>query len=327
MRAIVQDRYGSPEHLRVAEVDPPSLTDNGVLVRVHTSSVNAGDWRRVRAAPVLIRASEGWRRPRSPLFGGDAAGVVEAVGSAVTHLAPGDRAYGIRTGAFAELVSGRSFVRMPDNLGFEEAAAVPVAGVTALQAVRDHGRVRPGDRVLVNGAGGGVGSMAVQIAAADGAEVTAVTGPRNVELVRSLGADRVIDYTQEDFTRTAEGYDVAIDLGGNRSVRALRRTLRPGGRLVLVGAGAGALGPMTRLVGGLLRMRLLRQPIAMFLAAVRTEDLDALTELIEAGKLRPAIDRTFSLEQVPEALRYVESGNARGKVVITIGPATSSSPA
>jgi NADPH:quinone reductase-like Zn-dependent oxidoreductase len=320
MRAIVQDRYGSPEHLRVAEVDPPSLTDNGVLVRVHASSINAGDWRRVRAAPLVIRASEGWRRPRNPLLGGDAAGVVEAVGSAVTHLAPGDRAYGIRTGSFAELVNGRSFVRMPANLSFEEAAAVPIAGVTALQAVRDHGRVRPGDRVLVNGAGGGVGSMAVQIAKADGAEVTAVTGPRTVELVRSLGADRIMDYTQEDFTRTAGDHDVLIDLGGNRSVRALRRTLARGGRLVLVGAGAGGLGPMTRLAGGILRMRLLRQPIAMFIAAVRTEDLDALTELIEAGRLRPAIDRTFPLEQVPEALRYVESGHARGKVVITIGP-------
>lgn len=320
MHAIVQDRYGSPEHLRVAEVDPPALTENGVLVRIHASSINAGDWRRVRGAPFLIRASEGWRRPRNALFGGDAAGIVEAVGHAVTHLAPGDRAYGIRTGAFAELVNGRSFVRMPGNVGFEEAAAIPIAGVTALQAVRDHGHVRPGDRVLVNGAGGGVGSMVVQIAKADGADVTAVTGPRTVDLVHSLGADRVIDYTDEDFTRTAGGHDVTIDLGGNRSVRALRRTLAGGGRLVLVGAGAGRLGPMTRLAGGLVRMRLLRQPIDMFLAAVRIEDLDALTELIEAGKLRPAIDRTYPLEQVPEALRYVESGQARGKVVITIGP-------
>jgi NADPH:quinone reductase-like Zn-dependent oxidoreductase len=320
MRAIVQDRYGSPDHLRVAEVDPPSLTDTGVLVRVHASSINAGDWRRVRAAPIVIRGVEGWRRPRSPLLGGDAAGVVEAVGSAVTHLSPGDRAYGIRTGAFAELVNGRTFVRMPSNLGFEEAAAVPIAGVTALQAVRDHGRVQPGDRVLVNGAGGGVGSMVVQIAKADGAEVTAVTGPRTTDLVRSLSADRVIDYTREDFTETAPGHDVTIDLGGNRSIRALRRTIARNGRVVLVGAGAGRLGPMTRLAGGLVRMRVLRQPIAMFIAAVRTEDLDALTELIEAGKLRPAIDRTYPLEQVPDAMRYVESGQARGKVVITIAP-------
>jgi len=320
MRAIVQDRYGSPEHLRVAEVDAPSLTDTGVLVRVHASSINAGDWRRVRAAPSIVRAVEGWRRPRNPLLGGDAAGVVEAVGSAVTHLRPGDRAYGIRTGSFAEMVNGRSFVRMPANLGFEEAAAVPIAGATALQAVRDHGRVEPGERVLVNGAGGGVGSMVVQIAKADGAEVTAVTGPRTLDLVRSLGADRVIDYTREDFTRTAPGHDVMIDIGGNRPIRALRRTLARDGRLVLVGAGAGRLGPMTRLAGGLIRRRLLRQPIAIFIAAVRVEDLEALTELIEAGMLRPAIDRTYPLEEVPEAMQYVESGQARGKVVITIGP-------
>jgi NADPH:quinone reductase-like Zn-dependent oxidoreductase len=320
MRAIVQDRYGSPDDLRVAEVDPPSLTDNGVLVRVHASSINAGDWRRVRAAPFVIRAAEGWRRPRNPMLGGDAAGIVEAVGSAVTHLTPGDRAYGIRTGSFAELVNGRSFVRMPDAIGFEEAATVPVAGVTALQAVRDHGRIRPGDRVLVNGAGGGVGSMVVQIARADGAEVTAVTGPRTIDLVGSLGADRVIDYIREDFTRIAGGHDLVIDVGGNRPIRALRRTLGPGGRIVMVGAGAGRLGPMTRLAGGLIRMRLLRQPIVTFLAAVRVEDLDALTALIEAGKLRPVIDRTYPLDQVPDALRYVESGQARGKVVITIEP-------
>jgi NADPH:quinone reductase-like Zn-dependent oxidoreductase len=318
MRAIVQDRYGSPEHLRVAELEPPALTDAGVLVRVHASSINAGDWRRVRAAPFFIRAVEGWRRPRNPQLGGDAAGIVEAVGSAVSHLSPGDRAYGIRTGSFAEVVNGRSFVRMPSNLTFEEAAAIPVAGVTALQAVRDHGQVKPGDRVLVNGAGGGVGSMVVQIAKADGADVTAVTGPRTADLVQSLGADRVIDYTKEDFTEAALGHDVMIDLGGNRPIRALRRTLRSGGRLVLVGAGAGRLGPMTRLAGGLIRKRLLRQPIAMFIAAVRVEDLNALTELIEAGELRPAIDRTYPLERVPEALSYVESGQARGKVVVTV---------
>lgn len=320
MRAIVQDRYGSPEHLQVAEVDAPSLTETGVLVRVHASSVNAGDWRRVRGAPIIIRAVEGLRRPRNPLLGGDAAGVVEAVGSAVTHLAPGDRAYGIRTGSFAEMVNGRSFVRMPSNLTFEEAAAVPIAGVTALQAVRDHGRVEPGNRVLVNGAGGGVGSMVVQIAKADGAEVTAVTGPGTIDLVRSLGADRVLDYTQEDFTGTAGGHDVLIDIGGNRPIRSLRQTITREGRLVLVGAGAGRWGPMTRLAGGLIRKRLLRQPIAMFIAAVRVEDLDALTTLIEAGKLHPVIDRTYRLEQVPEAMRYVESGHARSKVVITITP-------
>ncbi len=318
MRAIIQDRYGPPEHLRVEEIDPPSLTDTGVLVRVQASSVNAGDWRRVRAAPIVLRAVEGVRRPRNPQLGGDAAGIVEAVGSAVAHLAPGDRAYGIRTGAFAEMVNGRSFVRMPSNLSFEEAAAVPIAGVTALQAVRDHAGVAAGDRVLVNGAGGGVGSMVVQIAKADGAEVTAVTGPRTIDMLRSIGADRVIDYTREDFTMGPRDQDVVIDIGGNRSVRALRRRLKSDGRLVLVGAGAGRLGPMTRLFGGMVRKRILRQPIGMYIAAVRVEDLEALTQLIEAGKLRPVVDRTYPLERTAEALRYVESGQARGKVVITI---------
>lgn len=318
MRAIVQDRYGSPDHLRLDEVDAPALTDAGVLVRVRASSINAGDWRRVRAAPFIIRATEGWRRPRSRLFGGDAAGVVEQVGSEVTHVSPGDAVYGIRTGSFAELVNGRIFVRMPANLSFEEAAAVPVAGVTALQAVRDHGGVQPGARVLVNGAGGGVGSMAIQLAKAFGGDVTAVTGPQTVELAASLGADRVIDYSREDFTRSATRHDVVIDIGGNRSIRALRRALTDDGRLVLVGAGGGRLGPVTRLIGGMVRMRLLRQRLAVFIAAVRREDLETLTGLIEAGQLRPVIDRSYPLEQVPDALRYVESGQARGKVVIRV---------
>lgn len=319
MRAIVQSRYGAPEHLRLAEVESPTLTESGVLVRVHASSINAGDWRRVRGAPFIIRAVEGWRRPRSPLFGGDAAGLAEAVGDAVAHVSPGDRVYGIRTGSFAELVNGRAFTRMPSNLSFEEAAAIPIAGVTALQAVRDHGGTLPGYRVLVNGAGGGVGHLAVQLAKAYGAAVTAVTGPRTVELVESLGADRVFDYSRADFTRAGDEHDVVIDLGGNRSIRDLRRTLKPDGTVVLVGAGAGHLGPMTRLVGGIVRMKVLRQRVASYIAAVRMEDLDTLREFIEAGKLRPVIDRTYPLEQVPEALEHVESGQAGGKVVITIG--------
>jgi NADPH:quinone reductase-like Zn-dependent oxidoreductase len=319
MRAIVQDRYGSPDQLRLADVEAPALTGAGVLVRVQASSINAGDWRRVRGAPFIIRASEGWRRPRSPIFGGDAAGVVEQVGSEVTHVSRGDAVYGIRTGSFADLVNGRNFVRMPANLSFEEAAAVPIAGVTALQAVRDRGNVQPGQRVLVNGAGGGVGTMAVQLARAFGGDLTAVTGPGTVDLVASLGADRVIDYSRDDFTRTGLRHDVVIDLGGNRSIRALRRTLTDDGRLVLVGAGGGRLGPMTRLIGGMVRMRLPRQRLTTFIAAVRREDLETLTGLIEAERLRPIIDRSYPLEQVPDALRHVESGKARGKVVIRIG--------
>jgi NADPH:quinone reductase-like Zn-dependent oxidoreductase len=318
MRAIIQERYGSPDLLRLGEVDSPTPGPDQVLVRVRASSVNAGDWRRVRADPFFARLSEGLRRPKNPLIGGDAAGVVEAVGAAVTDLRPGDEVYGIRTGALAEYVAGKNFVRKPANLSLEEAAAIPIAGVTALQSVRDHGRVTPGDKVLVNGAGGGVGSFAVQIAKADGAEVTAVTRTDKVELLRSIGADHVVDYTREDFTRSVTRYDVVIDPGGNRSVRQLRRILAPGGRLVLVGAGHGAGGVVGRLAGGIVRMRVLRQPIAMFMAAVRREDLVTLRELVEAGKVKPLIDRTYPLEQTAEALKYLETGRVSGKVVITV---------
>ena len=318
MRAIIHDRYGSYEHLRVGEVERPTLNDDQVLVRVHASSANAGDWRRVKAAPIIVRAVEGWRRPRNPLLGGDAAGVVEAVGSGITHLAVGDEVYGIRTGAFAEYVAGKAFVRKPANLSLQEAAAVPIAGVTALQAVRDHGAVKPGDRVLVNGAGGGVGSMAVQIAKAYGAHVTAVTGPRTLDMVRGLGADDVIDYSRDDFSKGAGRYDAIIDMGGNRSIRTFRRVLAPGGTVVVAGAGHGTLGPMTRLAGGLVRRRLLRQPVAMYMAKVERSDLDELRDLVEAGRLRPAIERTFPLGQTGDALRHLEEGRVMGKVVITI---------
>ena len=319
MRAIIQDRYGPPEQLRLGDAPKPTPGPNQVLVAVHASSLNAGDWRRVRADPFLVRLSEGVRRPRSPLLGGDAAGVVEAVGADVTDLAIGAEVYGIRTGALAEYVAGKSFVRKPANLSLDEAAAVPIAGVTALQSVRDRGQVRPGHRVLVNGAGGGVGTFVTQIAVADGAEVTAVTSSEKVEMVRSCGAAaRVIDYTREDWTQSDARYDVIIDPGGNRSVRQLRRRLAPGGRMVLVGAGHGLGGAMGRLAGGTIRRRILRQPIEMFLAAVRTDDLRALTDLIEAGKVRPIIDRTYPLEQTADALRFLESGKVAGKVVISI---------
>lgn len=318
MRAIIQDRYGAPEILRIGDVEKPTPQPNQVLVAVHASSINAGDWRRVRADPVIVRFVEGIRRPREQLLGGDAAGVVEAVGSEVTDLGVGDEVYGIRTGALAEYVAGKSFVRKPANLSLEEAAAVPIAGVTALQAVRDRGGVRPGHRVLVNGAGGGVGSFVTQIAAADGAEVTAVTSAGKIDMVRSCGAAHAIDYTRDDFTRSSARYDVIIDPGGNRSVRHLRRVLAPGGRLVLVGAGHGLGGAMGRFAGGAIRTRVLRQPIEMFIAAVRTDDLRTLAQLIEAGKVRPIIDRTYPLEETPAALRYVESGKVAGKVVIRI---------
>lgn len=319
MRAMVQRGYGAPERvLRMANVAKPAVEPDRALVRVHATSVNAGDWRRVRANPVMIRLMEGFRRPKTPLFGGDVSGTVEAVGSEITDLAAGDEVYGIRSGAFAEYVASKNMVRKPANLTLEQAAAVPITGVTALQALVDHGRVAAGERVLVNGAGGGVGTMAVQIARAFGGIVTAVTRTENLELMTQLGAERVIDYRREDFTKGTTPYHVIVDVGGNRPIRALRRVLAPGGRIVLVGAGHGGAGAIGRLVGGMIRRRLLKQPIAVFIADVRRQDLETLKGLIESGKVRPVVDRTYPLDELPAALRYVEEGRVRGKVVITV---------
>ncbi|HEY7847774.1 MAG TPA: NAD(P)-dependent alcohol dehydrogenase [Candidatus Limnocylindria bacterium] len=317
MKALLHERYGSPDDLRLAEVDRPTLEDDRVLVRVVASSVNAGDWRRVRAQPFLVRTAEGWRRPKSPLFGADAAGVVEEVGAEVTDLRVGDEVMGIRTGAFAEFVCGANFVPKPSNLTFEQAAAVPIAGVTALQALRDHGALQAGQRVMVNGAGGGVGSFAVQIAKAMGAEVTAVTSTDHVELLRSLGADRVIDYTREDATHSGP-YDLVVDIGGTPSIGKLRGALTSKGTLVMVGAAKGGIGVLGRIAAGAFRGRVLKQRVRFFIAGVDKADLLYLKELIEAGKVTPAIDRTYPLAEAGRALRYVEAGHAHGKVVITI---------
>lgn len=244
---------------------------------------------------------------------------MEAVGKDVTHVAPGDEVYGMRNGAFAEYVSGRTFVLKPANLTFEQAAAVPVAGGTALIALQDKGAIRAGQRVLITGAGGGVGTFAVQLAKAFGAAVTAVSRTANLELMRSLGADHVIDYTREDFTKRPERYDLVVDVGGRPSARAIRRTLTPGGTLVLVGAGPGDwVGPLTRFVTGTLRSRVLKQRVVGFYAQVTREHLLVLKELIEAGKVTPVIDRTYPLSEAAEAIRYVEPGRAKGKVVITV---------
>jgi NADPH:quinone reductase-like Zn-dependent oxidoreductase len=318
MKAIVQHSYGPPDVLRLEVVDKPAVPDDAVLVRVHAASVNAGDWRRVRAAPSFVRLVQGIRRPRNPLLGGDAAGQVEAVGKDVTDLHVGDEVFGVRTGALAEYVSGRNFVPKPTSLTFEEAAAVPIAGLTALQAIRDKGKLRPGQRVLVNGAGGGVGTFVVQLAKAFGAEVSAVTTTANLELLRSIGADHVIDYTREDFTRSEQRYDLILDVGGTPSLPAQRRALTPDGTLVLVGAGKGAGGPMASLFAALVRSRLLRQRVVSFIAKVDREDLVTLKELIDAGKVTPVIDRTYPLAETADALRYLEAGHARGKVVVTV---------
>ena len=320
MQAIANKEYGSPDTLELCEVDKPALDDDGILVRVRAASVNPYDWHMMRGLPYLVRLDGGLRRPKRSVRGVDMAGEVEAVGKNVTRVRPGDEIFGWgRYGALAEYErpGEKSCVPKPTGLSFEQAAAIPTAGCTALQALRDKGQLQPGQSVLINGAAGGVGTFAVQIAKALGGEVTGVCSTRNVDLVRSLGADRVVDYTADDFTRGGE-YDLIVDLVGNRSLRHLRRALTPKGTIVFVGGGGGRLlGPMALPLRGLALSRFVSQRLVLLLAALRREDLVVLTELIEAGKLVPVIDRTFQLSEAPEAIRYLEAGHARGKVVVT----------
>jgi NADPH:quinone reductase-like Zn-dependent oxidoreductase len=309
--------------LQLEDVDTPTVDDDGVLVQVRAASVNAGDWHLIRGLPFLVRVVEGLRVPKQSSVGTDVAGVVEAVGKNVTQFRPGDAVFGARRGALAEYVCGResSFVPMPAGLTFEQAAAVPVAGCTALQALRDRGRVRAGQRVLIYGAGGGVGTFAVQLAKAFGTHVTAVTSTGNVDMVRSLGADEVIDYSQQDFSRTGQRYDLILDVGGGRSLSACRRVLRANGVLVLIGAGGDGrrMTPiMARLLLAATWSRLGSRKLLPFLAKVSHSDIVALKELIDARKVMPVIDRTYPLSQTAAAMRYLEQGHARGKIVITV---------
>lgn len=321
MRAIVRDRYGSPDVLAVGDVDKPEVGDDTVLVRVHATSINAHDWHMLRGKPYIARLEEGVRRPKTAVLGLDVAGVAEEVGRNVTHVKRGDRVFGSRSGAFAEYITGRTMVQMPAGVTFEQAAAVPTAGQTALQALRDHGRLEAGQRVLVNGAGGGVGGLAVQIAKALGAEVTAVTRTQSLEMVRSIGADEVIDHAREDFTRRGRRYDLIVDAGGNRSLARTRRVLKAGGTLVLVAPGPGQwIGPLIRIAGAALTSRMSNHAVRFFIATPNREDLTFLGELMEAGKLTPVIDRSYRFDEIPEAVRYVESGRVQGKVVITVTP-------
>ncbi len=321
MKAFVRDRYGSPDVLALGEIDRPELTDEGVLVRVHATSINAHDWHMLRGKPYVARMDEGWRRPKNAVLGIDVAGTVEEVGPAVTDLKVGDRVFGSRSGAFAEYVVGKNMVPMPPDLTFEQAAAVSVAGQTALQGLRDKGALQSGQRVLINGAGGGVGTFAVQIAKALGAEVTAVSSPRHLELVRSIGADAVVDYTQDDFTRSGEAYDLVLDIGGNHSVASLRRALVPGGTAVMVAPGQGEwVGFLVHLAGAYVTSRFSDRKVRPFLSSVSRDDLFVLKDLIEAGKVTPVVDRTYPFEQLPEAIRHVERGGVAGKVVVTLLP-------
>ena len=321
MKAICQHSYGSPTVLELEDVDKPVVDDEGVLVRVAATSVNPLDWHLMRGLPLFLRLMTGVRRPKSSRPGADVAGYVEAVGANITELRPGDEVFGGCDGAFAEYVCGkeRHFVPKPARLTFEQAAAIPVAGCTALQALRDVGKVQPGQRVLINGAAGGVGTFAVQIAKAFGADVTGVCSTRNLEMVRSIGADTVVDYTVEDFTRTGARYDVIVDNVGNRSLSALRRAMTAKGTLVIVGGGGGRLlGPMTQMLKARVLSRFVGQRLLMFVATLNKEDLLVLKELIDAGKVTPVVDRTYPLSEAPEAIRYLETRHARGKVVVTV---------
>jgi NADPH:quinone reductase-like Zn-dependent oxidoreductase len=319
MKAIVHERYGF-DALELREVDKPAIEDHQVLVRVHASSVNPAEWYRVHG-PFFVRA-EGLRRPKSAAIGADLAGRVEAVGRDVKEFQPGDEVFGTSGASWAEYAASREprLVRKPANVSFEEAAAVPVAGLTALQAVRDHARVQPGQKVLINGAAGGVGTFAVQIAKSFGAEVTAVCSTRNVELVGSLGADRVCDYTNEDFTRSGDRHDVMLDIVGSRSFSACRRVLAPEATVVAVGApmSTKGLGPLKHIIGTRLTSIGRSQKVVNFVAKIEKEDLEFMRGLLEAGTVKTVIDRRYELSQVPDALRYLGTTHARGKVVIAV---------
>jgi NADPH:quinone reductase-like Zn-dependent oxidoreductase len=321
MKAIVYRKYGSPDLLRLEEVDKPGVNDGDVLVRVRAAALNPFDWHLLRGMPYIVRPTAGWLKPKRNIPGIDVAGVVEAVGRSVTEFQPGDEVFGEKSRACAEYVSGpaKLFMHKPANLTLEQAAAVPVGAATALQALRDKGRIQAGQKVLINGASGGVGTFAVQLAKSFRAEVTGVCSTPNVDLVRSLGADHVIDYTQQDFTRSAERHDLIVDNAGSRSLIAMRRVLAPSGTIVLVGASKGNwIGPIARILGAQQLSRFGSQKMVGMLTDIQREDLVFLKELIEAGKVTPVIDRTYPLSETPAALRYLETMRARAKVIITV---------
>jgi NADPH:quinone reductase-like Zn-dependent oxidoreductase len=334
MKAIVYGTYGSPDVLKLTDIDQPTVADDQVLVRVRAASVNPADWHFMRGLPYLVRMINGLRKPRkATVLAGDMAGQVEAAGKNVTRFRPGDQVFGrtraghrpdrraaVAAGGCAEYacVTDDLLALKPANLTFEQAAAVPLAALTALQALRDKGNVQPGQKVLINGASGGVGTFAVQIAKSFGAEVTGVCSTRNLDMVRSVGADHVIDYTRDDFTRSGQRYDLILDTG-DRSLSDCRRALTPRGTLIVIGGSAG------RWIDGLGRANkarvlspLVSQRLHPFLTKWNKQDLHIVTDLIEAGQVTPVIDRTYPLEEAAEAIRYLERGHARGKIVITI---------
>jgi len=325
MNAIVYHEYGTADVLRLEEIERPVLGNNQVLIEVRAAAANPLDWHYMRGTPYLMRMDSGLFRPKSTRLGVDVSGRVVAVGENVTRFKPGDEVFGTAGGAFAEYAraSEDKVVLKPANLSFEQAAAVPVAALTALQGLRDKGRLQPGQKVLINGASGGVGTFAVQIAKSFGAEVTGVCSTRNVEMVRALGADHVIDYTKEDFSQSSDRYDLILDNVGNRSLGDFRRVMNPEGIYVLIGGGGPDdgrwIGPFARVIKACLLSPFVSEELVMLLASINKDDLLLMKELMEEGKVTPVIDRTYALSEVPEAIRYLEKGHARGKVIITVG--------
>jgi NADPH:quinone reductase-like Zn-dependent oxidoreductase len=326
MRAAIQCAYGPPaDVVKIETVAKPAPDDDQVLVKVRAAAVNPAEWHLVRGKPYLVRAVMGLRHPQETRIGTDYAGMVEAVGKNVTQFKPGDAVMGGRTGAFAEYLvarADRAIVPKPENLSFEQAGGVAIAAVTALQALRDHGQVRAGQKVLINGASGGVGTFAVQIAKAMGAEVTGVASTRNQDLVRSLGADHVIDYTAENFTQGSKRYDLILDNVGNHGLLDLRRALKPGGTVVMIGGGGPDdepwLGALVQPIKGLLLSLFADERFVFFIAQITKTDMAVLADMMRAGKLTTVIDRAYPLAETAAALSYLESGRARGKVILTM---------
>src|SRR2546427_720927 len=326
MKAIVHRCYGSADVLKFEDIEKPIAADDQVLVKVHAASVNPLDWHYMRGTPYIVRMDSGFGKPENPRLGVDFAGTVEAVGKNVKRFKPGDEVFGGKFGAFAEYVTvreDRALALKPANLTFEQAASVPIAALTALQGLRDKGRIQPGQKVLINGASGGVGTFAVQIAKSFGADVTGVCSTRNVDMVRSIGADHVIDYTKEDFTKSGQRYDLIFDNVSNHSFSERRRILNSNGICVLAGiGGAGSHEGQWARLGGSLKALVaswfVSQKFVTFIARITREDLTILSDLMESGKVTPVIDKRYGLNEVPQALRYLEEGHAQGKVVITL---------
>jgi NADPH:quinone reductase-like Zn-dependent oxidoreductase len=326
MKAVVYTNYGSPDVLEIRDIKKPVPNDDQVLIKVRTASINPLDWHFMEGTPYIMRAiGVGLRKPKDPRLGVDYAGTVEAVGKNVTQFKPGDEVLGGKSGAFAEYVcarADRAIVLKPANITFEQAASVPIAAITALQGLRDKGKIQPGQKVLINGASGGVGTFAVQIAKSFGADVTGVCSTRNLDMVRSLGADRVIDYTKEDFTKNGQRYDLILDNVGTQPLSGFRRALQPKGICVMIGGGGpndgGLIGPLGRPVKALLLSPFISQKMGMLMAELNKKDLTILADLMQSGKVTPVIDRTYPLSQIAEAIRYLEQGHARGKVIITV---------